>query len=101
MFECKVYLHLPVKKNPDIEIAKYDFDPDLNVGDIVCVRDLEWLIGNRIRKKSFEAKVTMCRKVIEPKNAIRQNALIKLEIQIEVIDKEILFELHQVLEKIS
>ncbi|NCS07668.1 MAG: hypothetical protein GPJ07_14245 [Microcystis aeruginosa G13-07] len=42
MFNCKVYLHLPLEEYPYTEIASYDFDPGLQIGDKVKVKDLKW-----------------------------------------------------------
>jgi hypothetical protein len=42
MIECKIYIHLPLQENPDVEIARYSFDPGLQVGDIVIVHNLKW-----------------------------------------------------------
>ena len=42
MFKCQVYLHLPLKEYPDIEIASYNFDPGLQIGDKVYVANLIW-----------------------------------------------------------
>ena len=99
MFECEVYVHLPLDQYPDIKIASYDYDPGLSVGDIVWVEDIEWFYGHRVPKKSFEAKVTICRKVIKPKNCDCKGTLFKLRIGIEIADKEILPELKEILEK--
>ena len=45
MFECLVYLNLPLEKYPDVQIAKYEFDPGLQPGQKVDVNNLCWGFG--------------------------------------------------------
>ncbi|NJM89461.1 MAG: hypothetical protein HC847_22200 [Hydrococcus sp. RU_2_2] len=42
MLECRIYVHLPLDDYSDVEIARYKFDPNLQIGDRVSVVDLVW-----------------------------------------------------------
>ena len=85
-------------KFPDISIAKHYSDPGFQVGDVVNVANLEWneiteySSGyKKIRegiKYSFEAMVTMRRNLTDD----------KVQIQLEMADKEKLPELAKILE---
>lgn len=103
MIEYSIYLNIPKLESPDISIAKYSFDPGLQVGDIVNVANLEWnkITGNMERwlkvekgvEYSFEAMVTMRKYLIDAKNST-----FKVQIRLEMADKEKLPELAEVIE---
>lgn len=74
MFNCKVYLHLSsLEERPDIEIASYNFDPGLQIGDKVNVIDLQWqkiqdnFYVSEAKSFSFEAMVIIRKYTIKPK----------------------------------
>jgi hypothetical protein len=106
MFKCKVYLHLPLEEYPDIEIASCDFDPGLQIGDKVNVKDLKWQkIQDNFhvfpaKSFSFEAMVIIRRYIMEPKRPTK-DSLFYLEIGLEMADKEKLPELVELMKENS
>ncbi len=106
MFECQVYIHLPLDEKPDIEIARYDFDPGLQIGDIVNVTDLVWtkipdsqtLMYND-SSFSFEAMVKIRKYQIEPRNS--KDAVFRVLIGLEMADKEQLSQMAEIIENNS
>lgn len=105
MFECRVYLHLPLTKYPDVSIAKYEFDPGLQIGDKVKVTNLEWqkIKSNEYYTKvfeevsfSFEAMVTLRKYEIEPQNG--EGSIFRILIGLEMADKEQLAKLAEIIE---
>jgi len=107
MFNCKVYLHLSnLEEYPDIEIASYNFDPVLQIGDKVNVKDLKWqkIQDNfyvlAAKSFSFEAMVIIRQYIIEPKRPTK-DSLFYLEIGLEMADKEKLQELAEIIKENS
>ena len=106
MFNCKVYLHLPLEEYPYTEIASYDFDPGLQIGDKVNVKDLKWqkIQDNfyvlAAKSFSFEAMVIIRQYIIEPKRPTK-DSLFYLEIGLEMADKEKLQELAEIIKENS
>jgi hypothetical protein len=107
MFNCKVYLHLSnLEEYPDIEIASYNFDPVLQIGDKVYVKDLKWqkIQDNfyvlAAKSFSFEAMVIIRQYIIEPKRPTK-DSLFYLEIGLEMADKEKLQELAEIIKENS
>ena len=98
MTEYSICLHIPILKFPDVSIAKHYSDLGFQVGDVVNIADLEWneiteySSGyKKIRKGikcSFETMVTMRRYLTDD----------KVQIQLEIADKEKLPELARILE---
>jgi hypothetical protein len=99
MLECLVYLHLPLERNPHIQIAKYDFDPGLQPGQKVDVTDLCWGFGKG-ESFSFEALVTLRKNQINPQEN-QQNDIFRINICLEMADKEQLPKLVEILKKLN
>jgi hypothetical protein len=93
MLECRIYVHLPMDNLPDVEIARYNFDPGLQIGDKVSVVDLVW---GRIPDRtsaiyeesffSFEAIVTNRKYQIEPQSDTED--IFRVSITLELVDRE-------------
>jgi hypothetical protein len=92
MFECLILLHLPLTEMPDVQIAKYNFDPGLQVGEPVDVIELKW--GSELF--SFEAVVKVRKYQIKP-----QNDSFRLLIGLEMADKEQLLQLVKILKELN
>jgi hypothetical protein len=99
MFECLVYLNLPLQEYPDVQIAKYEFDPGLQPGQKVNVTDLCWGFGEG-ESFSFEALVTLRKYQIEPQGK-HQNDIFRVSIGLEMADKEQLPRLVEILEELN
>ncbi len=99
MFECLVYLNLPLEKYPDIQIARYEFDPGLQLGQKVNVAELSWGQGDG-ELFSFEALVKLRKYEIKPQNK-HQNDIFRILIGLEMADKEQLPRLVEILVQLN
>ena len=106
MFECQIYIHLPLDNLPDVEIARYEFDPGLQIKDQVNVVDLVWskipddtTLMYEEKSFSFEAMVTIRKYQIEPRNS--KDAIFRVLIGLELADKEQLSELAEIIKNNS
>jgi hypothetical protein len=99
MIECVISIHLPLQDYPDVEIARYSFDPGLRVGDIVNIRNLEWDLITQFQVKEgiyileFEAMVTIRKYLIDYD---RKNTFL-IDIGLEMADKEHLSRLVEII----
>lgn len=102
MLECRIYVNLPLYKLSDVEIARYEFDPGLQIGDKVTVVDLVWGKipddASEIYEEkffSFEAIVTNRTYQIEPQSY--KEDIFRVSIELELIDKEQLLQLAEII----
>jgi hypothetical protein len=91
MFEYIVHMPLPVKfkgqedENQWIEVAKYNFDPGLQINDEVELRDIHYG-GWGDKPFSFTAMVIKKTKTIKPQRG--SNDIFCIDIFVELADKE-------------
>jgi hypothetical protein len=102
MLECRIYVHHPLDELSDVEIARYEFDPGLQIGDKVRVVDLVW--GkipddtSEIYEESFfsfEAIVTNRQYQIEPQSY--KEDIFRVLIELELMDKKLLSQLAEII----
>ena len=104
MFKCFVRLEVPLKpKGQQLEspifwqVAEYDYDPGLQVGDEVQVTD--WRIGYHSDKPvTFIALVTKRSKHIKPQKP--QDAF-EISIHLEMADKDELSRIVEIFKKLN
>lgn len=103
MFECIVYIPFPLKTKGQISeiswmnIAKYTYDPGLQVGDQINIQDLKmgyW--GDK--PFSFKALVVDRRKIIKPN---KEGDAFELAILLELADKEELQRMREIIKKLN
>lgn len=103
MFECTIWIPLPLKikgQSSDSSwssLAKYNYDPGLQVGEQVSVQDLK--MGYWEDKPfSFVAMVVERRKIIKPS---KEGDMFELAIFLELADKEQLQRMREILKKLN
>lgn len=99
MFECVIYIHLPLAKEPAIQIARYEFDPGLQLGEQVKIVNLKWGWEDS-ESFSIEAIVKSRRYEIRPQEK-PQNDIFRLLVGLEMIDKELQQRAIAILEKLN
>lgn len=104
MFECIIWFIFPLKiKGQSTEtswtsLAKYNYDPGLQVGDKVDIQDLK--MGYWEDKSfSFTAMVVDRRKIIRPNK--KEGDRFELAIYLELADKEQLQRMREILKKLN
>jgi hypothetical protein len=104
MIECKIYIHLPLDKDPDVEIARYSFDPGFQVEDVVNVYNLQWdlitetenwlQVDRGVSISNFEARVKTRKYLLD----LNRKDNIILAICLEMVNNEHLPKLAEVIE---
>jgi hypothetical protein len=104
MIECKIYIHLPLQECPDVEIARYSFDPGFQVGDVVNVYNLQWdliteteswlQVDRGVSIPNFEAMVKIRKYLLD----LNRKDIIMLDIGLEMADKEHLAKLAEIIQ---
>lgn len=101
MFECLVYLPLPIQPQGQplteplsFKIARFDFDPGFQVGEQISIADLEW----DERLFSFHAIVKNLKKQIRPRS---DGDVLRLMILVEMADKEQIPQMVEILKTLN
>jgi hypothetical protein len=106
MLECRIYVHLQLDDCSDVEIARYKFDPGLQIGDRVSVVDLVWGKipddASEIYEESFfsfEAIVTNRKYHIEPQSD--KEDIFRVLIELKLTDEDRLSQLVEIIKNNS